>query len=172
MQINVAQLLRTPIGTVRQFPVNEVIAIVDDGSGSQVQGDVRLMRTEKGILVEGNLHIGVELTCSRCLGTFPSELDVNFAEEYLPSIDVASGLPLPAPDEPDTFMIDDHHTIDLDEAIRQYALLVIPMKPLCQENCAGICPQCGQNLNRGSCDCATEVLDPRWAKLTALRHRR
>jgi uncharacterized protein len=65
-------------------------------------------------------------------------------------------------------MIDEHHLLDLSEAIRQNALLAVPMKPLCREDCSGLCQQCGKDLNKGQCDCNKSEIDPRWAKLADL----
>ena len=150
-QINVAQQIRTSIGSIRNYEVSEVVDIA--GGGSMVQGEVRLTRTDRGILVKGTLHTEVEVTCSRCLSLFSCPLAVNIEDEYFPTTDVFSGASLPLPDEPGCFTIDEHHILDLTEAIRQYALLVVPMKPLCREDCAGLCPYCGHNLNQGTCGC-------------------
>ncbi len=139
---------------------------MSDEKGNPVLGEVKLIRTQRGVLVLGVFHTEVELECSRCLTDFRFPLKVNFEEEFLPVIDILSGLPVPPPDEPGTFMIDDHHIIDLDEAIRQYVLMAVPMKPLCREACAGMCPQCGYNLNQGACNCPPVIVDPRWAKLS------
>lgn len=168
MQINVSQLLQEPIGSVRDYQVNEVIDSADDGKGYRVQGRCRLLRTQRSILVKCGLSTTMELTCSRCLSLFQQPLTLNFEEEYLPTVDVASGAPLPLSEESSTFTIDEHHILDLKEAIRQYTLLAIPMKPLCREDCAGLCPNCGQNLNQGRCDCPVQDIDPRWSKLTKL----
>jgi uncharacterized protein len=75
---------------------------------------------------------------------------------------------MPLPDEPGAFRIDERHIIDLSEAVRQYTLLAVPMKPLCEAACAGICPTCGKNLNLGACRCPPPEGDPRWAKLQKL----
>lgn len=169
MQINVAQLLKEPIGSSRDYKADEVIDVSGNGIGRKVQGEARLLRTQQGVLIKGELHTEVELTCSRCLKLFNRPLTLNIEEEYIPTIDVVSGLPLPSPEEPgSSFTIDEHHVIDLDEAIRQYTLLVTPMKPLCREDCAGLCPDCGSNLNEGSCDCSPRAADPRWAELGKL----
>ena len=138
------------------------------GSDSRVQGEIRLTRTNQGILVKGTLHVDVEIACSRCLNLFHCPLELNIEEEYFPVIDVVSGMPLLLPGEPGCFTIDEHHILDLTEAIRQYALVAIPMKPLCREDCAGLCPTCGHNLNQGSCGCPTQSGDPRWSKLRKL----
>ena len=169
MQINVSQLLREPIGSTREHQVNEVADITGDGKGCLVRGDCSLLRTQRSILVKCKLSNDTELTCSRCLSPFRHSLTLNFEEEYLPTVDVVSGAPLPPPEETSAFTIDEHHILDLTEAIRQYNLLAVPMKPLCQENCAGLCQNCGQNLNQGRCDCPVQDIDPRWSKLTGLR---
>jgi len=138
------------------------------GGGSMVQGAVNLMRTDRGILVKGTLNTEVEVTCSRCLGLFGCPLALNIEEEYFPTTDVVSGAGLPSPDEPGCFTIDEHHVLDLTEVIRQYTLLAVPMKPLCRQDCAGLCPDCGHNLNHGPCGCLSHRADPRWSKLDRL----
>ncbi len=168
MQINVSQLLRASIGTTRDYKVSEVVDVIGDGNGRLVQGEVNLLRTHRGILVRGVLHTEVELTCSRCLSSFSWPMTLNIDGEYIPTIDIVSGTSLPLPEEPGSFVIDEHHVIDLTEAIRQYALLAIPMKPLCQEDCAGLCTNCGYNLNQGACDCPPQAADTRWSKLSNL----
>ena len=166
MRINVSQQLKVSIGSIRKYEVSE---IVDVASGkSVVEGEVGLMRTDRGILVKGTLHTEVEVTCSRCLSLFGCPLTLNVEEEYFPIADVASGASLPLPEEPGCFTIDEHHVIDLTEVIRQYALLAIPMKPLCREDCAGLCPNCGHNLNQGPCDCLPQETEPRWSELNKL----
>ena len=168
MQINVSQLLREPIGSTREHGVNEVADISGDGKGFLVQGDVRLLRTQRSILAKCTLSTEVELTCSRCLSPFLYPLNLSFEEEYSPTVDVVSGAPLPLPEEAGAFTIDEHHILDLTEAMRQYTLLAIPMKPLCQKDCVGICQNCGNNLNQKRCDCPKEGIDPRWSELKKL----
>ena len=168
MQINVAQLLKSDIGSVRELEVSGVVDITGGGAESNVGGYVRLLRTDRSILVSGTINTEVELTCSRCLAAFSCPLAFTIEEEYFPVVDVVSGAPLAVPGEPGSFTIDEHHILDLTEAVRQYALLVIPMKPLCREACSGLCPACGHNLNLGPCRCPPPPVDPRWAVLTKL----
>jgi len=166
VKINVSQLFKAPIGSTRNYAVNEMVDIV--GDDSLVQGEVGLMRTDRGILAKGRLHTELALTCSRCLTLFGCPLALNIEEEYFPTTDVVTGTSLPPPDEPGCFTIDGHNILDLTEAIRQYALMTTPMKPLCREDCAGLCPTCGCNLNQTTCDCPTKPADPRWSKLIKL----
>jgi uncharacterized protein len=166
MRINVSQQLKSSIGSIRNYEVSEVVSIA--GGDSMVEGKVTLVRTDRGILTEATLHTEVEVTCSRCLSLFDYPLTLSIEEEYFPITDVVSGTSLSLPEEPGCFTIDEHHVLDLTEAIRQYALLVIPMKPLCGQDCAGLCPTCGHNLNQGPCDCLPQQADPRRSKLNKL----
>jgi uncharacterized protein len=168
MQINVSQLMQEPIGATREYQLDETLTL-ENGDNCRVRGDCRLLRTQRSILVKCRLDTEVELTCSRCLGAFRRPLRLKFEEEYLPTVDVATGAPLEADDDATgNFFIDKHHVLDLQEAIRQYALLNRPMKPLCREDCHGLCPRCGRNLNDGPCGCPEPEADPRWAKLKQL----
>ncbi len=166
MRINVSQQLKSSIGSIRNYEVSEVISIA--GGDSMVEGKVTLVRTDRGILTEAILHTEVKVTCSRCLSLFDYPLTLSIEEEYFPITDVVSGTSLSLPEEPGCFTIDEHHVLDLTEAIRQYALLAIPMKPLCGRDCAGLCPTCGHNLNQGPCDCLPQQADPRRSKLNKL----
>ena len=168
MRINVAQLLKASIGSIRNYKMNEIVDIAGDGNGSTVEGEIKLMRTDQSILAKATLHTEVEITCSRCLSSFGCPLTLNFEEEYFPTVDVVGGTSMSLPDEPGCFTIDEHHILDLTEAIRQYALLATPMKPLCKTNCAGLCPNCGHNLNQGHCNCPPQGGDPCWSKLKEL----
>ena len=169
MQINVAQLLRAAIGSGRDYDIKQVIDITGDGVSGLVEGRVGLLRTDRGILVKGPLGTEVELTCSRCLGPFKRRLRMDVEEEYFPTTDVDTGAAIAVPDEPGCFTIDLNHILDLTEAVRQYALLALPMKPLCKEDCAGLCPICGHNLNAGPCGCPPRRADLRWAALSKLK---
>ncbi len=163
MQINVAQQIKASIGTIGNYEVNEIVDIA--GGGHLTQGKVRLIRTNRGLLVKGTLHTEVEVTCSRCLNSFSYPLTLNIEEEYFPTTDVATGTLLSVPDEPGGFTIDEHHILDLTEAISQYALLAGPMKPLCREDCAGLCPGCGHDLNQEPCGCPPQEVELRVSEL-------
>ena len=84
-------------------------------------------------------------------------MHVTFEERFYPTVDVVTGMPLPAIDEDEVFPIDGHHLLDLTEAVRQRVLLDLPMATLCKEDCAGLCAQCGHDLNLGPCECKPEV---------------
>lgn len=163
LQMNVSQQVKEPIGAIREYSVNDTIDIA--GTDRHVEGKVKFTHTNRGILVTGTLQTEVELVCSRCLSLCNYPLPLRITEEYFPTTDVMTGAATSVPDEPGCFTIDEHHIIDLTEAIVQYTTMALPMKPLCHEDCAGLCPTCGHNLNLGKCDCPPEDFDPRWAAL-------
>ena len=163
LQINVSQQLKDPIGSVREYDINDVVDIT--GADGRAEGKVTLTRTDRGILVNSMVRMEIELGCSRCLSLCNYPLTLRIAEEYFPTIDILTSAPMVVPDDSGFFTIDEHHILDLTEAIRQYTVLAVPMKPLCSENCAGLCPSCGHNLNQGECGCPSPDTDARWANL-------
>lgn len=133
--INVSQLLKEPVGSSRSYHVKEVVAQQVKDS---VEGELALLRSSQGILARVQAVVKVELMCSRCLNNFICPVGFDIEEEFLPTVDSTSGLRLSLPEELASFIIDDNHILDLGEAIRQYTLLNLPMKPLCRPDCAGI----------------------------------
>ena len=152
MQINVAQLLKENIGAIRRFALDDTVCL-DEAMDCHIQGDVELLRTKRGILVRGAFTGMSHLVCSRCLTPFEQTLAFSMEEEFLPSVSIDSGTPVPQEEDPCSFVTDEYHIMDLSEAIRQYGLLALPMKPVCRPDCAGLCPHCGANLNQNVCDC-------------------
>ena len=98
----------------------------------------------------------VKATCSRCLDEFECPLNLDLEEEYFSGQEMRGYHSLSGDGDAESFVIDDSHVLDLGEAVRQLTLLALPMKPICRQNCAGLCPNCGQNLNYGRCRCAPE----------------
>jgi len=151
MQFNVSQLLREPVGSKRSYEIN--YSPEEAEYNHPVSGKVEFTYTNRSILVCGSLKTETELVCSRCLISFKYPVTIKLEEEYFPTIDVYSGNEVPVPDKIENFTIDQHHILDLTEAVRQYTLLNTPMSPVCKPDCAGLCPQCGKNLNQGTCQC-------------------
>ncbi|MCL1905789.1 MAG: DUF177 domain-containing protein [Clostridiales bacterium] len=123
------------------------------GTAENVAGEIQ---------VTGELTAAFNMICSRCGAAFPFALTTPFREIYS-SREVA-------PDEEGE--LDKHIfggvAIDLTPEALRALFAELPMKPLCREDCLGLCPQCGADLNRGQCSCATKETDPRWEKLREL----
>lgn len=172
MQYNVAQLLKEPAGSTRRYEVDEALPALEDTAIRWVRGRVQFTRTDRGVWVRGRLETEMEFVCSRCLEAFTLPLVLALDEEYFPRVDVTTGAFVEVPPEAEgTFIIDEHHILDLTEAVRQRAILAEPMKPLCRPDCRGLCPRCGANRNLTRCTCVEETVDPRWRALLDLMAR-
>jgi uncharacterized protein len=171
---NVAELLRAAPGTTREYPLAiDSLPIAEDlATAGPVRGSVRLATTGRGILARGHLTTALPETCSRCLSPVTSPVEVDIEEEALPSIDIDTGLPVDTQGEPDVLRLDDHHELDLSEAVREAISLAEPIVVLCRPDCRGLCLTCGSDLNTDpSHSHGADELDPRLTALVAIRER-
>ena len=168
MEINVSQLLQEPVGATRRWDIDDEMSSPPDGSTRRFTGECRLLHTRFGILTSCDLGTVIDLECNRCLSAFHHPLRVRFEEEFVPTVDVTTGVRLEPSGDESQFTIDQHHVIDIRDAVRQYLLMALPLKPLCSEACAGLCPSCGHNLNEGPCGCPPQDIDSRRGRLNNL----
>jgi len=119
--------------------------------------------------LEGTVKTTLELACSRCLEPFVLPVDAGFDLRYQPQIEnTGEGeREIQADDLTDAFYQNDE--IDLGQLMREQFYLSLPMKPLCGDDCKGLCAICGTNLNRDTCGCKREFEDPRLGALRELR---
>ena len=113
------------------------------------------------------LTVPVEEECCRCLALFDDELsfDFNFSIKIGKGESVLSS----ESDNSDVILLGDgEHIVDLSNVIREAIMLELPAKPLCDEECRGLCPSCGVNLNEETCKCKGEEIDDRWEDLKDL----
>jgi len=159
MIFNVAQLMKSPVGASVASDIHEDNAQLDEELKviGPITGHVRMRRVNQGLLVDGWVDLTLEQICDRCLKHIEQPMHVTFEERFYPTVDVLTGTPLPPIEEDDVFPIDEHHQVDLTEALRQNVLLAVPMVSLCKADCAGLCSQCGHDLNLGPCQCEPEV---------------
>jgi uncharacterized protein len=150
VQFNVATLLHDPIGSTRNFVLeDEPVVVREVGFETVATGRVRLLRTQEGVLVHAELVVPQTLECARCLTVFTAPAALTIDEEYRPLRDPATGEAVEA--DLDDFRLDAYQHLDLSEAVRQYGEAAMPIQPICREQCAGLCPVCGQNLNELRC---------------------
>jgi len=115
-----------------------------------------------GALVRGTLKGAVSLPCDRCAESFPLDVDIEFdAYEQLP--DGEGG------EEPRVRVVNGQTQLDLGAILWEEFSLALPIKPLCSEECQGICPGCGKDLNKGSCECDQDEGDERLAVFRDLK---
>ena len=117
----------------------------------------------------GSVQTELELDCSRCTEPFRTPVDANFDLRYQPHTENVGEGEREVEEDDLTTAFYENDTIDLGQLMREQFYLALPMKPLCSEVCEGLCPQCGTNLNRGTCTCTREWEDPRFAALKALK---
>ncbi|MFN8630409.1 MAG: DUF177 domain-containing protein [Chloroflexota bacterium] len=172
LTFNVAGLLAEPAGAVREYRVDSVD--VDPGEGLEVlrpvSGGIRLMRTNRGLIVETDLTTALGGECARCLRPAPTEVRVQLEEEVLPSIDLASGAPveLEEGEDPETARLTDHHELELRPLVLEGISLQEPIAPLCEPDCPGLCEECGERLSPGHTH-GDGPIDPRLEALRAFR---
>ena len=168
MRYNMAQLLMEPTGSTRSYRLDESFEGIQS-SPARATGTVEVLRTHQGVLVRARLDTRASTTCSRCLSEYRRHSTLTLEEESFPTVDPSTGKKAFPPDESEGVIhIDSRHMLDLSDVIRQYLLTDQPIKPLCEDGCLGLCPECGVNLNEEECKCNVASVDPRWNALTEL----
>lgn len=117
----------------------------------------------------GSAKTTLELRCGRCLEPFRWPVDSHFDLRYQPQAQNAGEGEREIAEDDLTTAFYQNEEIDLGQLLDEQFYLSLPMKPLCAEDCKGLCPQCGKNLNRDTCDCKRDWEDPRFAALRKLR---
>ena len=165
---NVAGLLGDTVGALRTYEIADATLDLPEDLvlARPISGEVTLRRTNRGILADAELSTALAGACSRCLRELVIPLEIRLQEEYLPSLDLATGRPLPADDEPDVLRLTDHHELDLSGPVADAISLNEPIAPLCRPDCPGLCIVCGLPLESGDHDHPDDDIDPR---LEALR---
>lgn len=158
LRVNVGFLLSDGPGVSRDMAFDvPVMRVDDDLQVLYLRGPVRFSRTSEGILVQGELHVGMMGECSRCLD--PAQTDIPLELEELFSY--------PAPHGTE-FSVGDDAILDLTPLVRGEVLIAADRRMLCRPDCKGLCPECGANWNHESCDCAERQVDPRLSSLNDL----
>jgi uncharacterized protein len=191
MQFNVAQLLKEPVGAVRRYELNEELEPLDSELEllSPLMGIIQIMRTNSGVLINGDFTTAARIACGRCVEPIVVPLHVQLEESFRPLTEVETGRLLrpeefegdSADFEDEALLIDEHHILDLTEVVRQNIWLAVPMYPSCNWEGAGECPNLiaqraalraaeqAELSAEEAADILPEGVDPRWAALLKLR---
>jgi uncharacterized protein len=157
LKFNVGFLLAAGAGSTHDISFDvPVVRVAEDLDLQYVRGDLRLSRTQEGILAQGTLSLGYEADCFRCVSSITSALVVDIEELF--------AYPHPNGSE---FRVTEDGNMDLAPMLRAEALIEDSRGILCRPDCKGLCVTCGANLNDGQCDCDADI-DPRMAALKAL----
>jgi len=133
------------------------VRVADDLTLKYVRGPLRLSRTREGILVQAQLLTAMDDECYRCLDSLEHVVTLDIEELYAYHSDVDT-----------EFFIDEDGILDLAPLLRAEVLIEGAQRTLCKEDCRGLCPRCGANLNHSVCECDADDIDPRLAKLKEL----
>jgi uncharacterized protein len=149
------KVLRTSV----EAPADLGIAVIGVPPGSPVELDLRLESVVEGVLVTGTATVQVRGECVRCLRPISDELEVEIQELYVyPGVELDNDLASRLQGD----------LIDLEPVLRDAVVLDLPFQPLCRDDCAGLCVECGANLNANPNHRHEPDLDPRWAALRGL----
>ena len=170
MQLDLTRY-RQPLGQFsRTFQPEEV---AEAGDAYRIVAPVTLAfevhKDKERFRLVGTMVAELELPCSRCLEPFRFPVNTSFDLRYHPASEMSQDEEREVEDDDlgTSYYRDDQ--IDLNELLREQFYLALPMKPLCDEDCKGLCPRCGTNLNTGSCSCDAGWEDPRLAPLRQLK---
>jgi uncharacterized protein len=140
-----------------------------------LQGSLTVTPIRGMVELAGRLRSRISTVCSRCLTSMDHDLDTRFHLMYArrPGVEAPASVQkeIELTTEDVGLMLFEGETIDLRQGIYEELLAALPLKPLCREECRGICPNCGNDLNREDCRCAQTDVDPRLAKLMYLKKR-
>jgi uncharacterized protein len=166
LKIDFANIAGTP-GARGRYSISENVAQTEDFAcvGPAV-GELQVENTGSLLLLRGELRATLKLACVRCLGAFERPITMTIEEEFSTG-ETEPDIATMDRDDPDASAMSDF-VLDVSEFVRQQILVNVPIASICREDCRGICPRCGQNLNEKDCDCAVEPADSPWAKLSDL----
>lgn len=160
LRLNVGFLINLSVGESRDFLFDiPNIHLDPDVDPGDLTGVAHIARTSQGLLVQVKMQATLLTECVRCLTNIQHPLNIDFTELYFFSRDSVT--------DSDLLLPEDAH-IDLSPLVREYMLLDIPISPLCNPDCKGLCPICGQNLDDSKCNHEIDTIDSRLAILQTL----
>jgi uncharacterized protein len=132
----------------------------------KISVDLTIQKSGEEFFCQARVVGQVVLECARCLAEFSDQL--SGGTNFIVTDDKARVTGKVAEDQEEYILMTADQAADLSDVVRQEMLLAMPMKPVCDENCKGLCPHCGTNLNEASCNCQVKPTDSRWQGLKDL----
>lgn len=148
-------------------PADLGIEVLRVPQGAEVELDLRLEAVMDGVLVTGEAHAPLEGECVRCLEPITDEVDVTFQELYLYD-DTRDAASVQREGDEEVGVLDGD-LLDLEPVLRDAVVLALPFQPLCQDDCLGLCADCGARLADDPDHGHEAPVDPRWAGLSGLK---
>ncbi len=136
------------------------LSVGQGGFSEPVSVDATVSHLAGIVLIDYTVSYTLHLHCDRCLAPFDRAESQSFSHELV-TTGSESG-------EGETALVIPNMRLDIEDMVQTDLFLTFPMKFLCREDCKGLCPQCGKDLNQGECDCKQSERDPRWSALDNL----
>jgi uncharacterized metal-binding protein YceD (DUF177 family) len=141
-------------------PAGWKVELVGVPDGAPVRARLRLESVMEGVLVSGEVDVPLVGSCARCLEPIEDTLTLDVQELY-----AYEGSTTEETSDEDEVRLVEGEFIDLEPMLRDAVVLSLPLAPVCDENCSGLCAGCGQRLDDLPADHSHELSDPRWAAL-------
>lgn len=169
LSLEVAKLREGSQHLTRNIAPGDLASEDDFTVTTPVAFDADVTRTKARVTIRGTATTTLELKCSRCVEGYDVTVAASFDLRYLPAEEApAGGEEVEVADEDINTAYYREGRIDLGELVHEQLYLALPMKPLCKDDCQGLCPVCGANRNTAPCSCEHKWIDPRLAGLKAL----
>jgi len=178
MFIELKDLEIHPIDFREEFPAGEIDLIpeVRQRSPLRSEGQADLVEEHHGkhkvvqdIRVKGKLDTSLEVACARCLDPVVHQVERSFDLLYRPLGTDSGHEELSVTDAEAEIGYYGNGGLLLEDTLREQVLLALPLKTICREDCKGLCPHCGKNMNENQCSCVDDLEDPRWSALKEIR---
>jgi len=172
MLMNVRDMELRPLRISHEFAIGEIDLLdpaLRQTTPLKVEAQAELRQVLDEIRIKGHYSVDLELDCDRCLTPYcwpvSADFDLTYAPESEDTLPEEAGLR----DEEAAVAFYQGSGLELEEVLREQVLLALPMQRVCREDCAGLCPTCGENWNDRDCDCLPVIADPRWTALTEIK---
>ena len=145
-------------------PVNSVG--LESPFEGNIEVEVKLTRAHDQLILDSVVRVNAVFECDRCMTTVSKQLNADYEMVYLQGMEAVENN-----SDNIAYISSETDAIDISNDVRDFAILAVPMKKLCRENCKGLCPSCGKNLNEGECLCTNDDTDIKWKPLMELKNK-
>jgi len=173
MKVQLHDILAVPIDVAYRESIEDLNGILRVGKSHDyectvpLEVEISFSRSVMDLFFDGRVHGEATATCARCLTPFQLEIAQDFSVVLRPEPRLTGEVELKAADLADSFYRGTE--VDVTRLVYEQVLLALPIRPLCDEECRGLCPQCGVNRNIGECSCTVDAGDPRLSVLRGLK---
>jgi uncharacterized protein len=173
MKVQLHDILAVPTELAYREPVADLNALLRSGSSCDYEFaepldvEIAFSRSLNDLFFDGRVRGLATAFCARCLATFQADVDKEFSLVLRPETRLTGEHELKGSDLAESFYSGPE--VDVTRLVYEQVLLALPTRPLCDEKCLGLCPQCGANRNLTDCSCTVETGDPRLAVLRGLK---